>query len=171
MVVTHLGLLWKLRCRARYSVPVYIAVKHSGLGKDFLYYYLKSTEGQNAISAGTVGAVQPKLPLKNIQALPIPDLQLGEQKIIADTLSALDDKIEQNMKINHLIEQITQAIFKSWFVDFEPWGGVMPGNWQVDKAEKFFSISIGKTPPRKEPQWFTKNSREPLINDLSKYPD
>jgi type I restriction enzyme S subunit len=71
------------------------------LDKDFLYYYLSSGNGQNAIKAATVGAVQAKLPLKNIQAIPIPDLPIKEQSTIATTLSALDDKIAINNKINH----------------------------------------------------------------------
>lgn len=72
-----------------------------GIDRDFLYYYLLSEDGQNAIKAATVGAVQAKLPLKNIQALPIPNISLDEQAAIADTLSALDNKIAVNKKINH----------------------------------------------------------------------
>ncbi len=71
-----------------------------GLDRDFLYYYLLSEDGQNAIKAATVGAVQAKLPLKNIQAFPIPDISLGEQRDIADTLSALDARIAENRAIN-----------------------------------------------------------------------
>lgn len=72
-----------------------------GLDRDFLYYYLLSEDGQNAIKAATVGAVQAKLPLKNIQALPIPYVSLEEQKAIAAILSAFDDRISENRKINH----------------------------------------------------------------------
>jgi type I restriction enzyme S subunit len=63
-------------------------------------------------------------------------------------------------RLNHNLEQTARAIFKSWFVDFEPWGGVMPDDWTIGKAEDFFDISIGKTPPRKEPQWFTENPQD-----------
>ena len=55
---------------------------------------------------------------------------------------------------------MAQAIFKSWFVDFEPWGGEQPANWVTGKAEDFFDIFIGKTPPRKEPQWFTTSPND-----------
>ena len=72
-----------------------------GLDKDFLYYYLFSEDGQNAIKAATVGAVQAKLPLKNIMALPIPRVPLYEQRIIASILSALDTRIANNAAINH----------------------------------------------------------------------
>lgn len=74
---------------------------------------------------------------------------LEEQIKIGRTLRALDDKIENNTKINHHLEQIAQAIFKSWFVDFEPWGGVMPDDWrEVPFGSLVQSIdNRGKTPP------------------------
>ena len=56
---------------------------------------------------------------------------LEEQRAIAAILSAFDDKIANNKKINQHLEQMAQAIFKSWFVDFEPWGGVMPSDWSI----------------------------------------
>ena len=74
------------------------------------------------------------------------------QDKIAHILSSLDDKIELNNKINQNLEQQAQAIFKSWFVDFEN------PKRKTCKAEEYFSISIGKTPPRKEPEWFSLNS-------------
>ena len=114
-----------------------------GLDRDFLYYYLLSDDGQNAIRAASVGAVQAKLPLKNIQALPIPTLSLSEQRTIAATLSSLDEKIENNRKINQCLEQMAQAIFKSWFVDFEPWGGVMPNDWREGTFTEVISTTLG----------------------------
>jgi len=62
--------------------------------------------------------------------------------------------------VNHHLEQMAQSIFKSWFVDFALWGGVQPENWTIGNAGDFFDISIGKTPPRKEPQWFTTNPHD-----------
>ncbi len=55
---------------------------------------------------------------------------------------------------------MVQAIFKSWFVDFEPFGGEQPTAWSIGKAEEFFDISIGKTPPRKEFEYFTTNPQD-----------
>ena len=72
-----------------------------GLDKDFLYYYLMSGDGQNAIRSATVGAVQAKLPLKNILSLPIPDVPILKQYAIAEILSAFDARIANNKKINH----------------------------------------------------------------------
>lgn len=89
----------------------------SGVDRDFLYYFLKSPYGQQEITRGTVGAVQAKLPIKNIQdiTIPLPD-ELTQSKIAA-VLSSFDTKIETNQKINdHLQEQVT-AIFQHYFVN------------------------------------------------------
>ena len=67
----------------------------------YLYYFLSSIIGQSEITKGIVGAVQPKLPIKNIQQISIPLPPLGVQKKIVDILSTLDDKIELNNRINH----------------------------------------------------------------------
>lgn len=83
----------------------------------YLYYYLSSTIGQIEIQKGIVGAVQAKLPIKNIENIEISLPPLTEQKRIADILSAIDDKIELNRRINANLEQQAQALYKSWFVD------------------------------------------------------
>jgi len=62
---------------------------------------------------------------------------------------------------------MAQAIFKSWFVDFEPFGGEQPTTWATGKAENFFDIAIGKTPPRKEPVWFTSNPQDVVWVSIS----
>ena len=82
-----------------------------GIDKDFLYYFLISNSGQDAIKQGTVGAVQAKLPIKNIQTIQILLPPLDVQKKIAGVLGALDDKIELNNRINNNLEQQAQALF------------------------------------------------------------
>ena len=72
----------------------------SGIDRDYLYYYLKSSYGQQEIARGTVGAVQAKLPIKNIQDISIPLPDEVTQRKIADILSSLDAKIEVNQRIN-----------------------------------------------------------------------
>lgn len=68
-----------------------------------------------------------------IMQYPINLPPLATQQKIAKILSSLDDKIELNNKINDNLEQQAQAIFKSWFVDFEPFGGKMPEGWRMGK--------------------------------------
>ncbi len=91
-----------------------------GFDKDFLYYYLTSNEGQSAIHAYTVGAVQKKLPLKNIIELMIPDIPLENQKKIAKTLSVFDDRIAENKKINHHLAEMAESIWKEKYANLKP---------------------------------------------------
>ena len=72
---------------------------------------------------------------------------LETQEKIAKVLSSLDDKIELNNKINQNLEQQAQAIFKSWFVDFEPFGGKMPDDWRIGKVEEIINIYDSKRIP------------------------
>lgn len=87
----------------------------------YLYYYLSSGIGQQEIAQGTVGAVQPKLPIYNIEKIKViwPD-DKDRRKNIATVIGKLDDKIDLNRRINQTLEAMAQAIFKSWFVDFDP---------------------------------------------------
>ena len=88
-----------------------------GINKDYLYYFLKSFKGQQEIRKGVVGAVQAKLPIKNIQAikLELPDIET--QFKIVSILKALDDKIALNNKINDNLEQQAQAVFHKMFLE------------------------------------------------------
>lgn len=116
-------------------------VKLDNIDSEYLYYYLKSPLGQQNISRGTVGAVQAKLPIKNIQEFNINcPVLISDQRRIASILSSLDRKIELNNRINADLEKMAQAIFKNWFVDFEPFKdgkfvdselGMIPEGWKV----------------------------------------
>ena len=86
----------------------------------YVYYYLSSNIGQQSINEATVGAVQAKLPLYNIEKIPVIWPERKERELIVSNLGVLDNKIELNHQTNQTLEQIAQAIFKSWFVDFEP---------------------------------------------------
>ncbi len=92
-------------------------VNLNGIDPLFLYYFLLSPKGQEEIKRGTVGAVQAKLPIKNIENIEISLPSLDEQRRIAGILGAIDDKIENNRRINSNLELQAQALYKQWFVD------------------------------------------------------
>lgn len=79
---------------------VKIAPVSDNIDRDYLYYFLKSPAGQSAIARGTVGAVQAKLPIKNIQDIDIWLPEIAEQRKIAAVLACIDEKIEKNERIN-----------------------------------------------------------------------
>ena len=139
-------------------------VKLDKIDTEYLYYYLKSPFGQQNISRGTVGAVQAKLPIKNIQDFSIicPEL-ISNQRRIASILSSLDQKIELNNKINADLEEMAQAIFKNWFVDFEPFKdgkfvnselGMIPEGWKVGTLTDVIKLMPGGTPKTSEPLYW-----------------
>ena len=119
-------------------------IPFNGVDADFVYYaMLKLGKELNYISkTSTAVPIVNKSSFSRFKImLPI----LNEQKAISSLLSALDDKIENNRKINHRLEQTVQAIFKSWFVDFEPWGGVMPEDWRMVEFSTFLTPRIEKS--------------------------
>lgn len=121
---------------------------------EYLYYYLISSFGQNEIRKGTVGAVQPKLPLKNVKDISVLYPSIEEQERIVNILSSIDKKIEMNKTINNnLLEQVL-TLYRNDFVD------TVNDEREICRADEYFDISIGKTPPRKEPQWFSTNPQD-----------
>lgn len=123
-----------------------------GNNPKYLYYLIKTLP----LASFGGGSAVPTLNRNHIHPLGVLHTSdKNTQNKIVSILSSLDAKIENNNRINANLEAQAQALYKSWFVDFEPWGGVMPEDWKEGKAEEFFEINIGKTPPRKEKEWFS----------------
>ena len=112
------------------------------LNSDFLYYVVTSTEFKSTVAAYKGGSVQGYTNIATLKSLPIPLPQLNKQKRIAEILKALDNKITLNRQLNQTLENMAQALFKSWFVDFDPVidnalaaGHTIPDDLQ-DRAER-----------------------------------
>lgn len=167
---------------------------------EYMFRYLK-----RKIQHEATGTVQDNINMQTLERLSFQVPPLSEQKAIAHILGSLDDKIELNRKTNKTLEAMAQALFKSWFVDFDPVidnalaagkpipeefklraeirkslgdtrkllpeevralfpsefvrteeMGRIPRGWEIKSAESIADISIGKTPPRKEQQWFSE---------------
>lgn len=104
---------------------------HENVDFRFLYYYLLWAGKKGLFDQYCTGSTIKHLPGEKLKILPIRIPPLAEQQRIAKILSSLDDKIELNNAINRNLEEQAQAIFKSWFVDFEPFGGEMPEDWKL----------------------------------------
>ncbi|NRS73395.1 restriction endonuclease subunit S [Pseudomonas aeruginosa] len=92
----------------------------------FLMYAVEGTD----ISGYLTGAVMPKLTQGNLNKIELDCPPLIEQHAIAHILGTLDDKIELNRKQNETLEAMARALFKAWFVDFEPVRAKLEGRWQ-----------------------------------------
>ena len=134
----------------------------------FVYYLVTSDCIRNPAIKSMVGSSgRQRVQTDVVANLSVKLPPLPTQQKIATILSSLDDKIELNNKINTNLEQQTQALFKNWFVDFEPFGGKMPEGWKECKAEEYFEITIGKTPPRKEQEWFSEEKTNQTMKWVS----
>lgn len=87
---------------------------------EYLYVYLRSDLFKAYLEGYKVGSGQPTVPMKNIRRIPIPWPEKTSREVIASCYQSFNRKSVINKKICQNLEQITQAIFKSWFVDFEP---------------------------------------------------
>ena len=114
----------------------------------YLYYALKDFD----FASLNVGSAVPSLTCPVIEAIevPIPSLQLQRQ--ILNCIEPIDDKIALNNRINHNLEEQAQALYKSWFVDFEPFKGgkfvdselgLIPEGWRVGKVRDLIDIQSG----------------------------
>ncbi|MDE7421319.1 MAG: restriction endonuclease subunit S [Muribaculaceae bacterium] len=128
------------------------------LDSQFLYYHFSNEKVKTFIRNIAVGATMPSINTKLLNEVPISLPSLSEQKKIADILSSLDEKIETNRKINARLEELAQAIFKSWFIDFESFGGKMPEDWSLCKLEDITIINSGKRPIDKKTESILQQS-------------
>lgn len=116
---------------------------------NFLFQTIRSNAFYKQVSNYIGGSSQPTIPMETIRQLKVKLPPLPTQQKIAAILSSLDDKIELNNKINTNLEQQAQALFKNWFVDFEPFGGKIPEGWKIGKLSEIAEITMGQSPDGK----------------------
>lgn len=133
----------------------------------FIYYLVTSDCIRNPAIKSMVGSSGHQRVQTDVVAnLSIKLPPLPTQQKIAAILSSLDDKIELNNKINTNLEQQAQALFKNWFVDFEPFGGKMPEEWKLGKLSEIAEITSDKRPPMKQSD-YSKDVSIPLVGAAS----
>ncbi len=148
------------------------AVPCNGIVHDLFLYYLLRTIDFNRI---VVGTALPYINIRDLNRIPVLVPPLKEQRAIACILGALDDKIELNRRMNETLEAMARAIFKSWFVDFDPVRakaegqqppglaphiaelfpdefenseiGEIPKGWEVTNVGTVAKVTSGKRPP------------------------
>ncbi|MGD0272785.1 MAG: restriction endonuclease subunit S [Gaiellaceae bacterium] len=153
-------------------IPLVDTVDHR-----YVNYCLRSPAAVHWLTSRLQGSVTQKINLGTLRDLPIPTPDLTEQRAIAHILGTLDDKIELNRRMNETLEQVARALFKSWFVDFDPIRarseghdpglpseiadlfpdsfedselGEIPKGWRVVSLDQMASIQGGKQLPTGE---------------------
>ena len=127
--------------------------KKGVLDNTFLKYFLLSSLGQARLKARETGTTVTGIKQSELKEVLIDYPPYKYQKQITSILKSFDDKIELNRRINENLEQQAQALFKSWFVDFEPFKdgkfvdseqGMIPEGWKVGNLEELVEVKYGK---------------------------
>ena len=158
------------------SPNIEYAVKNMGIFKmggnairsKWLYYWLKSKEAHAYIYERMAGSTQSYLTLDSLRKFPVvyPE-DINDMENIVSILSSLDRKIELNNKINADLEEMAQAIFKNWFVDFEPFKdgkfvvselGMIPEGWKVVAFDNILKVTTTKTGKEGIPEYSVTNT-------------
>lgn len=144
----------------------------------FLYYTMLNRDFYMQADVAAIGAAQRTVSLTALRNMQIALPPMGIQKRIVHKLSSYDSLIENNQKQIKLLEEAAQRLYKEWFVDlrFPGYENVeiidgVPEGWRKDRADVFFDITIGKTPPRAEKQCFlngTEGIKWLSISDMGK---
>ena len=166
-----------IRCRLNRSVS----------NPYFYFYFFRSPAGRTAIETiAEQGAGASGIRGSDLVKLTVPCPPKAYQDTVAQVLTALDDRIALLRETNATLEAIAQSLFKSWFVDFDPVHakqqglapegmdeataalfpdgfdestlGLVPSGWRATTMNDVSVVGIGKTPPRKEPQWFSESA-------------
>ena len=129
--------------------------------KDYIYWFMRTPYYQKTIVATASGST-----VKHTSPLRICDVKielppLDEQKKISSILRSIDDKIENNQKINDNLEQQIQGLYKAWFVDYLPFGGVKPEFWTQTDIYSLANIIYGA--PFASKQFNTEGNGKPII--------
>lgn len=119
----------------------------------YLYYLLKDLQ----LNKRHIGTGQPLLTQEILNNIIVEIPPLETQQKIAKVLSDLDKKIKLNNEINNNLEQQAKAIFKSWFVDFEPFGGVQPSEMQFIPLQELCKVVTKGTTPTTLGKSFTSS--------------
>lgn len=168
-----------------------IRVDQTRASNRFVSFCLRNPSFVQLVLGGVAQSAQPNVNLADIGRFSIPDLPLPEQRAIAATLGALDDKIELNRKMNATLEAMARALFCDWFVDFGPTRAKMEGRapylsadlwalfpdrlddegkpegWEGSTIGEEVRVVGGSTPSTKEPEFWDGGINWATPKDLS----
>lgn len=139
----------------------------------YLYYYFCLEETKQFVRNIAVGATMPSINTKLLGEVEIALPDLNNQKRIAAVLSSLDDKIENNQKLNDNLHQQAATLFKALFVDLTPFDGTMPPNWTISTLGDATEMGAGGDKPKESSPVKTPLCPYPIysngINDYGLY--
>lgn len=121
----------------------------------YVKYYCLSKQYKAWIRSFLTGSTRGNINAQTLGKMPIPVIKRNQQNALVSILEGIDQKIKLNRKINENLEQQAQAIFKSWFVDFEPFERKCPISWKLATIDDLSAeIVCGKTPSTKKSEYY-----------------
>lgn len=160
-----------------YRVGNFTSKSEEILNKDFLYYFLKSKLFFNQLLARQTQSAQQNIGKEDINNMSICLPDIVTQRTIAKILCSIDSKIENNQRINNLLDGMAMAIYKEWFVDFnfpnrtgkfqETEIGKIPFEWRVGKLGDIVEVKGGTTPSTTKKEYWDGEYSWTSPKDLS----
>ena len=137
------------------------------LDKHYLYWFMRTKKYQKNIAATSSGSTVHHTSPDRICSVEFDLPDISEQIRIANILDAIDEKIIINQKINKNLEQQAQALYCSWFVNYEPFDGTKPADWIDGTIDDLGTeIICGKTPSTKKTEYYGGNTPFITIPDM-----
>ncbi len=155
----HYGYINEVRNHFVVSTGFCVLSPKENIDGKYIYYFLTQTDVIDNLQAIAEQSTStyPSIRAEDIANLQINIPSLEEQQKISSVLSSLDDKIEVNNQINRNLEEQAKTIFKSWFVDFEPFGGNVPDDWKKGTIADLGKVIGGGTPSKAKDEYYSPN--------------
>lgn len=122
------------------------SIDPSKINPKYVKYFCLSQQYKDWIHSFNTGSTRGNINAQTLGKMPIPELEREKQDALVEILSSIDAKIKQNNAINENLQQQAQALFKSWFLDYEPWDGTAPNSWLHGKLGDYANIKRGGSP-------------------------
>lgn len=139
----------------------YTVINEEIIRSHYLYYLLNGFD----LKQYNEGTTIPSLRTETLNRLEFAVPDLSTQDDVLSLLEPIEDKIELNNKINKNLEQQAQALFKSWFVDFEPFGGSKPSNWKLSTLDEVSKMGAGGDKPQIVSPYKTPDCPYPIYSN------
>lgn len=136
--------IWQAEYCGGCSNDVLVLRAKKSVNPKFLYYVLSEDKFFDYATATSKGTKMPRGDKTAIMKYEVPEFSETEQEKIANILFPIDEKIAINSATNNNLEQQAMALFKSWFIDFEPFDGTMPNDWEIKTLDEFCNIFTGR---------------------------
>lgn len=127
----------------------------------YIKYFCQSKQYKDWINSFNTGSTRGNINAQTLGKMPIPLIERKKQDALVSILSSIDEKIKKNEAINNNLDEQMQALYKSWFVDYEPFNGTKPANWKLTDIYSVANIIYGA--PFASKMFNTEGFGKPII--------